>query len=339
MTATVPARAARAYCRAVLPRVSRTFAINIELLDDRLRDCVRTAYLLCRAADALEDSWTGTPAELGEAFERFLAALAGDTHAERALAAEAARRAGEGADLELLAHLPLVLADLRARPAEEQVIVRDGVRTLAAGMYRFAVRAAERPADTCYVDDDAELSDYCWVVAGCVGAMLTRLFERRLDAAHDPQRDARRALAPVVGEALQLTNILLDLPGDVRQGRCYLPASWLAPYGLTPRDLAGPETPAGRALAERLAAQAHGALDRVADYLDTIPTRHVRYRLFCLWPALWARASLGLVERDPHYPCVGARARLGRGRLWLTAARSLLVAHDHRGVRRLIVRA
>ena len=67
----------RRYCRAVLPRVSRTFALNIRLLDGTLGEAVRVGYLLCRAADALEDSWPGTGPEIRERFERFTSALAG----------------------------------------------------------------------------------------------------------------------------------------------------------------------------------------------------------------------------------------------------------------------
>ncbi len=58
----------RAWCRAALPRVSRTFALNIRVLADPFRGAVETAYLLCRAADALEDSWPGSPAAIGERF-------------------------------------------------------------------------------------------------------------------------------------------------------------------------------------------------------------------------------------------------------------------------------
>ncbi len=327
-----------AYCRHVLPRVSRTFAINIEMLDGRLRDSVRVAYLLCRSADALEDSWPGTSGEIIGRFDRLLEALDGRAGVAEALAGEAAARAGDGADLQLLAHLPLVLAALAARPAAEQAIIRETARTMARGMSGYAARAADRPPGTCFLDDERELSDYCWIVAGCVGAMLTRLLELRLTAP-DPARERRRALAPVVGEALQLTNILLDLPGDVRRGRCYLPASWLAPHGLAPADLVASFRPESRALTLRLEGLADAALDRVADYLETVPRRHLRYRLFCLWPALWARASLRLVHRDPAYPAVTARARLSRGALWGSAARSLAFVHSHRGVRRLLASA
>ncbi len=326
------------YCRRVLPRVSRTFAINIELLDEHLRDSVRAAYLLCRTADALEDSWPGPASEVIGRFERLVEALDGPPGVAEALAAEAAARAGGRDDLDLVAHLPLVLAALAERPADERAIVRETVRTMAAGMSRYASRVAERPAGVPYLDDDAELKDYCWVVAGCVGDMLTRLFERRLGA-RDPRRESRRALAPVVGEALQLTNILLDLPGDLRRGRCYLPASWLAPHGLSPADLVAAPRPEVAAMVAKLEGLAHAALDRVADYLDTVPRRHLRYRLFCLWPALWARASLRLVHEQPAFPCVDRRVRLTRGALWSSAARSLLVVHRHGGVRRLLANA
>src|SRR5262245_49089779 len=66
------------FCRQALPRVSRTFALNMRLLTGTLGEAVRTGYLLCRAADALEDSWPGEPATIRDRFERFLLALAGD---------------------------------------------------------------------------------------------------------------------------------------------------------------------------------------------------------------------------------------------------------------------
>ena len=242
---------AAAYCRRVLPRVSRTFAINIEMLDPGLRDTVLAAYLLCRAADALEDSWPGPSQEVIGRFDRLLEALEGAPGAASALASAAAARAGGADDLDLLAHLPLVLEALDSRPAEERPIVREAVRIMAAGMSRYASRVADRPPGACYLDDDGELRDYCWVVAGCVGAMLTRLFERRLGG-HDPLREVRRERAPRVGEALQLTNILLDLPGDVRRGRCYVPARWLAEHGLTPGTLVAAPSAASRAVARRL---------------------------------------------------------------------------------------
>jgi farnesyl-diphosphate farnesyltransferase len=352
MTADPTPAEAREFCRRCLPRVSRTFALNIELLSGSFREAVRVAYLLCRAADTIEDRWGGSPGEIGGRFDAFVAALAGDDRAAGSLAraagggprdsgarAEAAggSPASKEADFhfDLLAHLPLVLAAYRGLVRGDRDAVAEGVLTMAEGMKRYATRAARRGATVPYVDDEAELHDYCWVVAGCVGAMLTKLHERRAGDEPAERRTRRAALAPVVGEALQLTNILLDWPTDVRKGRCYLPASWLAQHGLTPADLAGGDAPGARELALRLESLAHAALDRVADYLDTVDARHVRYRLFCLWPALWARASIRIAHADPRFPLEG-RPKLTRAQLWTVALRSLLVLPSASGTRRLL---
>jgi farnesyl-diphosphate farnesyltransferase len=143
----------------------------------------------------------------------------------------------------------------------------------------------------------------------------------------------------VVGQALQLTNILLDWPVDVRRGRCYVPAEWLAAHGLGAADLVDASRPGVSALARRLEDLARAALARVPDYLDTIPARHVRYRLFCLWPALWALGSLRQARRDPEFPWGARRPKLPRAELWGAAWSSLFAVRDGRALRRLYAAA
>jgi len=321
----------RAWCREALLRVSRTFALNIRCLSGRMLESVRLAYLLCRAADALEDSWPGRPAEMAARFDALIAALDGDEAAAATLAAGARALHGRS-DIALLVRLPALLRVLASLDRRDAADIRLCVRTMALGMKRFATRAAERGNAVPYLDDDAELHEYCYVVAGCVGEMLTRLLEHSLPAPDRGLAAHRLALAPVVGEALQLTNILLDWPVDIRAGRCHVPASWLARHGLAPRELLG-HSPGARELSLRLAALANAALDRVPDYLDTIPTREHRYRLFCLLPALWARASLRLALAEPEFHSRVHRPRLSRASVMFEGARGLLV-HAHAGATR-----
>jgi farnesyl-diphosphate farnesyltransferase len=346
--------AARAWCRAILPRVSRTFAINIRLLRGSMGEAVSTAYLLCRAADALEDSWPGQPAEIRRRFSLFLSALSGEREAAVALAGEARALAARESDLELVVQLPRVLACYRTLSIDDRGVIAEGVRTLATGMSRYATRAAARGATLDatrmdpYLENEAELHDYCWVVAGCVGVLLTRLFELRAPSRDDRAARRRLELAPIVGEALQLTNILLDWPLDMRRGRCHVPRAWLDERHLAPADLvassldahststAETPSPGAREIVARLESLARLALARVPDYLDTIPARHVRYRLFCLWPALWAKGSLDHAARDPGFPWGSRRPRLPRGELWGAALRSLLEAADRNAPRRML---
>lgn len=323
------------FCRESLPRVSRTFAVNIRLLNGTLGEAVRTGYLLCRAADALEDSWPGEPAGIRDRFERFVAALKGDGRALASLADDARALGSDRTDLELVTELPRLLRVHASLPDAHRRAVRAGVITLASGMSRYASRAAGRPPASAYLDTEAELDDYCWVVAGCVGVMLTRLFAAEYGAA-DPALEARRlAAAPAVGQALQLTNILLDWPNDVRRGRCYLPASWLAEAGITARELVDHGGPGTVAVARRLEAKARVALEQVPAYVELIPVRRVRYRLFCLWPALWALASLRHARRDPEFPWGPRRPRLPRTELWRSALGSALAVYNAGALRRL----
>ncbi len=317
----------RRFCRAALPRVSRTFALNTRLLSGTLGEAVRTGYLLCRAADALEDSWPGEPSAVRDRFDRFLLALSGDGHALASLSEEARSLGSDRMDLALLADLPRILRVRDALPQAHGEALSWGVGTLAGGMGRYAARAAARPAGVAYLDTEAELDDYCWVVAGCVGVMLTRLFAAEYGTGEPATQERRLAAAPAVGQALQLTNILLDWPHDVRRGRCYLPASWLADAGITPRELVDRAVAGSLAVARRLESRARDALARVPDYLDLIPVRRVRYRLFCLWPALWALASLRHARRDPDFPWGPRRPRLPRAEIWRAALASTLAVH------------
>lgn len=328
----------RRYARVTLPRVSRTFAINIRVLGGPLGEWVRVGYLLCRIADTLEDAW---PTQGGARFHLLLEALEGDEASARELSGEA-YRAGGSPEIDLVANLPRVLRLLASFPEDTRQSLVEGVRTLASGMARYAGRAALRGSEVPYLDDEAELDDYCWIVAGCVGVMLTRLYAIAYRVTDPVRQSERLELAPVVGQALQLTNILLDWPSDVRRGRCYLPASWLGEHGLRPAELVDRERPGVLALASRLESKALGALAGVPDYLDRIPARHLRYRLFCLWPAIWAVRSLRHARRDRQFPWGPRRPKLPRQEVYGTTLRSLLTAgrgSDLRGELRLVTSA
>ena len=76
-----------------------------------------------------------------------------------------------------------------------------------------------------------DLFEYCRRVASAVGLICIRIFGCRDDSA--------REYAVNLGVALQLTNILRDIPDDLARGRVYLPLDDLAAHGCTVDDLAG----------------------------------------------------------------------------------------------------
>ena len=124
---TAPARKADLrYCHDVLPHVSRTFALNIRLLRGDFGDAVRIGYLMCRAADTLEDSWPGAPAAIEARFDTMLAAIGGDAAAAERIAAEARAVAAGCEDLRLVAHYPRVWRAFRALPDAQRTPLAGG---------------------------------------------------------------------------------------------------------------------------------------------------------------------------------------------------------------------
>jgi len=75
-----------------------------------------------------------------------------------------------------------------------------------------------------------DLFEYCRRVASAVGLICIRIFGCRSPRAAD--------YALNLGVALQLTNILRDIPDDLARGRVYLPLDDLAAHGCTVDDLA-----------------------------------------------------------------------------------------------------
>src|ERR1700694_3013319 len=59
--------------RLLLPRVSRTFALGINMLPPRLEAPVRIGYLLCRIADTIEDDLAVSPERKAQLLDEFLA--------------------------------------------------------------------------------------------------------------------------------------------------------------------------------------------------------------------------------------------------------------------------
>ena len=169
----------------LLVKTSRTFALSIPLLEEPTRDQVTVAYLLFRIADTFEDAAAWTRAERIAALREFAELVARGERGDAAGAARSWAKAGptgHAGYLELLEATPVVLDALeRMQPSAREPVRRHTVRT-ALGMAAFVQRADE--SGVLRLATLTDLRDYCYVVAGIVGEMLTDLFlaDPRLDA-------------------------------------------------------------------------------------------------------------------------------------------------------------
>jgi phytoene synthase len=110
----------------------------------------------------------------------------------------------------------------------------------------------------------ADLYEYCIRVASAVGLICLNIFGSR-----DPRA---RQYAVDLGVALQLTNILRDVPSDLAQGRVYIPLEDLRTHHCTEDDLrreaahagGGVRSMAVKALLKQQATRAHDYYERAA---------------------------------------------------------------------------
>ena len=206
----------------LLRKTSRTFALTIPLLPEPTRREVGVAYLLFRIIDTFEDAPLWAPLRRVEALQRFIDLLDAPPEAAARLAAECATDPPISHDgyLELLSSMPAVLKQFGALQAPARSSIRRHVTRSAEGMAKFVLRTDEKGQLS--LETLQDLRDYCYVVAGIVGTMLTELYLLgRLELvkiARDLQSRAAR-----FGEGLQLVNILKDARQDAQEGRRYLP--------------------------------------------------------------------------------------------------------------------
>lgn len=283
--------------RSTLKSVSRSFYLTLAMVPSAVRSQVSLAYLLARAADTLADTdliphglrlqalrsfrgWVGQPAGHQQTAQSWQDALAcvGPATAE-------GRLLGRLEDCWLVLH---------TFNAEDQALIREVLDTLTTGMERdlllFTGDSGETPRALKSLDD---LDRYTYEMAGCVGEFWTRLMHAHLPSLRRWDVESMAAVGVRFGKGLQLTNVLRDLPVDLRRGRCYIPEEFLNEAGLKPADLldAG-SLPQFQPILSRLLSLALEHLDQGWLYTMAIPRRELRLRLACAWPILFALKTL-----------------------------------------------
>lgn len=295
-------REAERFGTAILPDVSRTFAISIRLLPGTLGTAVLTAYLLCRIADTVEDDNSTTPERRGELLDAFLRAL-DDRDAAEAFPALAKDLKGDAAHLALVARTDLVLVLFRTLPPRTRERVAHWVREMGLGMAKF-VRQYPKGIR---IQTLAEYREYCYYVAGTVGCMLTELWHEHAPAVGKAEFDRLWVKCQAFGEALQTVNILKDIAWDAQhENSIYIPADDLAAHGSGHETLLSPDhLEHNHKAVLRFIELARHDLDQALEYILLIPRRAFRIRAFCVLPLLFAYATL----RDLS----GSRAMLTKG--------------------------
>lgn len=280
----------------LLRGVSRSFYLSIRLLPASLRRPIAVAYLLARASDTLADTADLPAAGRRALLETFAAAIDGRGAAATAagLSASFAPLQHDPDERKVIMALPQCLAWLdELAPADRddvRAVLRHITRGQALDVERFGegTRATPRALDT-----PAQLDEYTYLVAGCVGEFWTDLCLRHLPGFATLPRQEMRELGRSFGMGLQLVNILRDAGADLNDGRCYFPADELAAAGLAPQDIL--HRPAQfEAVWARWHTRAQTRVEAGIRYAQAVRNRRVRAA--SALPALIAARTLVLLQ-------------------------------------------
>src|SRR5204863_937711 len=140
------------------------------------------------------------------------------------------------AERALIDSLPAILEWVELLDDRDRREVRDVLQRINKGqmldLERFGAGNGLRALSTA-----ADLDEYTYLVAGCVGEFWTRICFAHLQDCCDRTESEMLALGVRYGKGLQLINILRDVGSDLRAGRCYLPADELHSLGLSPGEI------------------------------------------------------------------------------------------------------
>lgn len=293
----------------ILKKVSRSFYLTLRILPARIREPISIAYLLARAADSISD--TGLiPNQNRLAYLKSFQKLILQQNPEilTQLKKELQAYPQAAPERELLESLDKVYQLYSELNSNDRHRVATVVHTLTQGM-EFDLNYFRENNSLISLHTPDQLDRYTYQVAGCVGEFWTQICCDHYPQLWPKKRQEYIQKGINYGKALQLTNVLRDIPSDLRIGRCYLPSKQLTDHKLNPSELRNEENAeALRPIVEDWMKIAQSQYQDGLDYCVGLPKTFFRLRLATLWPASIGLATLYKLKHhhqllNPDKPC------------------------------------
>lgn len=284
------------YCRAVLPKVSRTFALNIERLEGETYKTVLIGYLLFRMADTFEDNTFRTEFDQTVDLKDFSLMFEQDKNLNErmALLEPLKHRWEEGSyEKDLIENGDRVLRCYFDLHDNYRKIIDPLIVESISGMIKFKTLKTAGKSRIFQFKNMKELEDYCYYVAGVVGVMLTKIFCQR-DNIKGNELKLEKYQVPF-GLALQLVNIIKDYKKDITRGWCYIPLTITKRHRIDPAAVETLSIEQQHGMITDMARPAITHLDSTIEYIKLLPLEEKSIRMFCIIPFVLAYNTLAKI--------------------------------------------
>lgn len=321
----------------LLERTSRSFYPTLKYLPKKIRGQIGLLYLLARVADTIADSKHGETQVLLDLLSDYNDVAQGRSESlpDFTQIAEIQTNPHEA---ELLRNVEPVIAGLQDYDAEDQQRILECLEVIVGGqtldLQRFGT--AKEGGKISALSNEEELDDYAFRVAGCVGVFWTKMSLAHLMTLPPEKEKMFMENGIRFGKALQMINILRDIPEDLRFGRCYIPLSSLEEHHLEPTSLLDEENlEAFRPLYDSYLDLTNEHLEAATDYIRMIPEGQFRLKASVMLPVLIGQRTVTLL-RTGNILNSDERIKVTRDEIKSYARKLLRALVIPGGVRRLL---
>ncbi|MCC6259710.1 MAG: squalene/phytoene synthase family protein [Anaerolineales bacterium] len=276
--------------RDLLRSASRTFAIGIERLPGTLCEATTVAYLLLRVSDYLEDNEEMPTDEKISLLNQWVNVLRGEADVQ-AIVQKVAQADASNPDAIVTQHAHEILQHLYSLPPEIQEIILRHVINSTLGMARWTKIGP-------HVNDEADLDDYMFEVAGRVGYLMTQLFAWYSLFVRRKQNEIM-PLAREFGLGLQTVNVIRGMREDFDRGWVYVPQKFLAAIGISSEQMFDPQhRQEALKVLDLMTDKAERHLREALKYVKSLPWWLHGIRLGCIYPLMFAIRTLAVSRRN-----------------------------------------
>ena len=198
----------------LLKATSRSFYLSLQILPGQIRDQVGLLYLLARVADTIAD--TGEESNLLlSSLEKYRKAVSNESSAIDL--GDIASLQADPSESDLLLSVNEVIEAFGRVGSTDRDVMLECLLTIISGQRLDIERFGTRGSSILSLKNDDEMDDYTYRVAGSVGEFWTRISMSHL-VFHGQDPGEMLRLGIRFGKALQLINILRDIPSDLNIG-------------------------------------------------------------------------------------------------------------------------
>ena len=281
---------------SILEGTSRSFYLSLKELPREIRKQVSLLYMLARTSDTIADSEGGEPEDLLQALESYNEFTQGNTDEAPDLQelSEFQSNISEGL---LLKNVDKVASNISQFSESDQESIRNCLGTIIGGQILDLKRFSSGVDGIPSIEENDELDDYAYRVAGSVGEFWTQMSLDHLFKIKEENEAEIFENGVRFGKALQMINILRDIPADLELGRCYIPRRSLDEHGMSPSDLLdSSKMESFRPLYNEYLDLTDQHLDSAVQYIEMLPHSQFRLRGSCMLPVIIGKKTVSLLR-------------------------------------------